>query len=145
MRDWLATHWITEHQTDRQEIRDLLAVADRDLADCNVAGLSADARLALAYNGALQLATIALAACGYRASRQRHHHTVIQSLAHTIVANSRLITEFDNFRKKRNISGYERAGCVSDHEAERMARLALRLRGDVERWLRARHPELLTD
>jgi hypothetical protein len=145
LRDWQANRWITEHRTNRLEILDLLAVADRDLTDSNVAGLSADARLALAYSGALQLATAALSACGYRAARERHYHTVIQSLAHTIAADPRLIDEFDSFRKKRNISGYERPGCVSEHEADRIAALALRLRHDVERWLRAHHPELLAD
>lgn len=145
LRDWLANRWVTEHQASRPEILDLLAVADRDLADAGVSGLSADARLSLAYSGALQLATAALSACGYRAARERHHHTVIQSLALTIAADSRLIDEFDSFRKKRNLSSYERSGRVSDHEADRMAALALRLRGDVKGWLQAHHPEFLAD
>ncbi|MBN1504858.1 MAG: hypothetical protein JW952_07345 [Candidatus Eisenbacteria bacterium] len=145
LRDWQANRWITEHRTNRLELKDLLAVADRDLADSGVAGLSADARLGLAYSGALQLATAALAVCGYRAARERHHHTVIQSLAYTIAGDSALIAEFDGFRKKRNMSGYERPGCVSDHDAARMKALALRLRGDVGTWLREHHPELLAD
>jgi len=49
LRDWLANRWVTEHQTSRQETLDLLAVADRDLTGCNVAGLSADARGTLNY------------------------------------------------------------------------------------------------
>jgi len=53
LRDWQANRWLVEHRTTPQEIADLLAVADRDLADCKVTGLSADARLSLAYNGAL--------------------------------------------------------------------------------------------
>ena len=45
-------------------MRDLLGVAERDLADCGVPGLSADWRLNISYNAALQLATAALAAAG---------------------------------------------------------------------------------
>jgi hypothetical protein len=120
-------------------------VAERDLADARVSGLSADARLSLAYSGALQLATAALSACGYRAARERHHHTVIQALAHTIAADSSLIDEFDGFRKKRNLSSYERPGSVSDHEADRMLSLALRLRDHLNDWLRGHHPEFLAD
>ena len=145
LRDWQANRWLVEHRTTPQEIADLLAVADRDLADCKVTGLSPDARLSIAYNGALQIATAALAACGYRATRDRHHHTVIQSLTFTIGAHAELVAEFDQFRKKRNISGYERAGSVSEREANTILALGQRLRRDVQKWLRAKHPELLKD
>jgi len=47
----------------------LFGVADRDLRDCQVRGLSADWRLNIAYNAALQIATVALAAAGYRAAK----------------------------------------------------------------------------
>ena len=39
LNDWARKHgWLTEHKTSRQEIADLLGVADRDLADCAVKG-----------------------------------------------------------------------------------------------------------
>jgi hypothetical protein len=122
--DWQKNGWLTEHQTSRREVADLLGVVDRDLADSQIPGLSADWRLNIAYNAALQAATAALAAAGYRATRDSHHYRVIQSLAHTIGAESGLILQFEQFRKKRNIGGYERAGWVSDQEAEEMAILA---------------------
>lgn len=143
LRDWQENRWLIEHRVSAQEIIDLLTVADRDLTDCMVPGLSSDARLALAYNGALQAVAAALAASGYRAARNRHHYTLIQSLIHTIKADPKVIAEFDQFRKKRNISGYERAGSVSDQEANRMVALAKQLRRDIEKWLRATHPGLL--
>jgi len=37
----------------------------------------------IAYNAALQAAAAALAAAGYRASREQHHYRVIQSLRQT--------------------------------------------------------------
>jgi len=46
-----------------------LRLAERDLRECQAAGLSPDWRLAIAYNAALQSATAALAAAGYRAAR----------------------------------------------------------------------------
>ena len=97
----------------------------------------------IAYNAALQVATAALAAAEYRAGRESHHYRVIQSIAHTIGADPGLIAQLDQFRKKRNIGGYERAGTVSNQEAQEMLALARKLRGDVERWIRAEHPELL--
>jgi hypothetical protein len=50
LQDWLKNGWLTEHKPSQQEIRDLLGVADRDLADCSTPGLSADWRLNIAHN-----------------------------------------------------------------------------------------------
>jgi hypothetical protein len=51
--------------------------------------------------------------------------------------------DFGIYRKKRNIGGYERAGAVSDMEANEMLNLAKMLREDVEKWIRVNHLELL--
>lgn len=144
LKDWQINGWLTAHKTSPQEVADLLAVADRDLRDCATSGLSADWRLNIAYNSALQSATAALAASGYRAVREAHHFRVIQSLIYTIDLPAQVVTQFDAFRKKRNIGGYERAGLVSDHEADEMIRLAKDIRQKVERWLQEKYPELLS-
>jgi uncharacterized protein (UPF0332 family) len=143
LTEWLSSGWLVEHRSSRQEIRELLGIADRDLADCQTKGLSPDSQLSLAYNAALQLATAALAAAGYRAAREAHHYRAIQSLACTIGAKADLVAEFDRFRKKRNISDYERAGAVSAEEAKEMLALAMMLRKTVSEWLKKKHPELL--
>ena len=141
--NWLKNRWLTEHVTNHQEITELLEIADRDLKDCQASELSADWKLSIAYNAALQAATAALAAAGYRAGREAHHYRIIQSLVHTIQAEASLVNQFDKFRKKRNIGGYERAGATSDQEAGEMITLASKLRKDVEEWLRVKHPHLL--
>ena len=143
LRSWLLNDWLIPHKTSPNEVSDLFALIERDLADCQTAGLSADWRLNIAYNAALQAATIALAASGYRASRESHHYRIIQSLAHTIEAPATLISIFDQFRKKRNIGGYERAGIASEQEAKEMFFLAKRIRDEVAAWLLKAHPELL--
>jgi len=145
LQNWLNNGWLTEHRTSLQEITALLAVADRDLSDCKTPGLSPDWQLNIAYNAALQTATAALAASGYRAVRDAHHYRVIQSLAHTIKADAGLIALFDQFRKKRNISGYDHAGMISDQEVKEMVNLASRLRQEVEEWLLENHPELMEE
>ena len=143
LRDWLSNGWLSEHETSRWEIADLLGVVARDLADCQSSGLSPDWKLSIASNAVLQPATAALAAAGYRATRDAHHYRVIQSLAHTLRMDASLIAQFDQFRKKRNIGGYDRAGAVSAQEAEEMRVLAHRLRDDVQAWLRDNHPHLM--
>lgn len=141
--DWLQNGWIIEHRSSTEEIRSLLALADRDLRNCQVKELDADWRFAIAYNAALQAATAALAAAGYRAARELHHYRVIQSLELTIGTDPKLILKFDAFRKKRNLSSYELGGTVSRKEAEEMIALARKLRTEVERWIEKKHPSLL--
>lgn len=143
LQEWFKNGWLSEHHTSPQEIADLLAVVDRDLADCRTPALSSDWRLNIAYNAALQSATAALAAAGYRATREAHHFRVIQSLAHTVRAAPEFVTRFDFFRKKRNIGGYERVGAISDREADEMIEFAIELRKQVVGWLRANHSDLL--
>ena len=145
LQDWLLNGWLKPHTTSPKEISDLFALIDRDLTDCQAASLSADWRLNIAYNAALQAATVALAAAGYRAGRDSHHYRIIQSLAHTIAAPADLIALFDQFRKKRNIGEYERAGITSDQEAKEMFLLAKKIRDDVALWLRTNYPELMEE
>jgi hypothetical protein len=142
-KDWASRDWLTSHKTSRSEISELFGIADRDLKDCRTEGLSADWKLNIAYNGALQLATAALAASGYRATREAHHYRVIQSLTLTIGADRILVVKFDAFRKKRNITDYDRAGTASEKEAEEMFALAEELYGLIKAWFNKHHPELI--
>jgi len=143
LRDWLKNGWLVEHESSAEEIRMLLALADRDLRDCQTPGLSTDWRFNIAYNAALQTAAAALAAAGFRAAREAHHYRVIQSLVLTLKADPAWVHQFDAFRKKRNLSSYEMGGAISDLEVEEMIALASDLRHRVERWIRSNHPQLL--
>jgi hypothetical protein len=143
LQSWQQNSWLVRHVTSPQEIADLLRISDRDLAACQVPGLPADWRLAIAYNSALQAATAALAAAGYRASRDNQHYRVIQSLEFTVSPARGLIDIFDSFRKKRNTSSYDSAGAISDREAREMLNLALQLRKDAEAWIQQTHPKLI--
>ena len=71
LRNWLDNRWLVEHKPSPEEVADPLSVVERDLQDAVVDRISADWRLGIAYNAALQLAILALAAEGYRPERQR--------------------------------------------------------------------------
>lgn len=142
LRDWQRNSWLVEHKSSPEEIAALLAIVKRDLASAKVAGLADDWRLSIAYNAALQAATVALAASGFRAAREQHHYRTIQSLALTIGWTAAKVERFDRFRKKRNMIGYETAGVVSEQEAREMRELAVGLRDEVLAWLRKQHPKL---
>jgi uncharacterized protein (UPF0332 family) len=143
LEDWRENGWLSAHEPSRQEIDDLLAIADRDLKDCQAEGLSTDWKFNIAYNAILQAATAALAAAGYRAARDSHHYRILQSLAFTVGVSAKTLRYLDAFRKKRNLTGYERIGTVSDREAKEIVETAQTLRRQIEEWIRATHPELL--
>ncbi|MBI3948813.1 MAG: hypothetical protein HY321_23085 [Armatimonadetes bacterium] len=143
LADWQRNGWLLSRKPTVKAIADLLNMADTYLADCALVGLSAESRLSIAYTAALSAASAALAAAGYRVDYEAHHYRLIQSLEVTIGASAEVIRQFGAFRKKRNVAGYERAGEVSEGEAEEMVRLAQHLRREAERWIRAGHPGLL--
>jgi hypothetical protein len=118
-------------------------LVERDLAASRLLGLDPDWRLNIAHNAALQAATAALAACGYRATREAHHYRVLQSLTLTIEAEASMVQELDQFRRKRNLGAYEHAGLVSSQEADELCALAATLHDLVVAWLEREHPSLL--
>lgn len=140
---WLRNSWLVEHKTSVQEIAGLLAIVERDLANAKLAGLADDWKFNIGYNAALQSATAALSAAGYRAGREQHHYRTIQSLFLTIGWPAAKVDRFDRMRKKRNIASYETAGVVSEREAREMYELATLLRDDVLAWLKKEHPALM--
>lgn len=143
LSSWHAARWLVEHKTSPEEIAELFAVAERDLRDSAVSGLSPDTQLGLAYNAALQLCTAGLAAAGYRASRERKHYLTLQSSAFTFGADAKLVAQLEAFRKKRNVGDYERVGLTSQKEANELRDIAKDLRERVRSWIQLSRPELL--
>ncbi len=146
LQDWVNNGWLKSQKPSREEIRKLLAVVDRDLKQCQLKELSTDWRFNIAYNAALQAATAALRASGYRTTKESHHYHTIQSLYLTLKiepAKGNIVERLDAFRQKRAKTTYEIAGAVTDAELEELTELAQVLRKGVEEWLQLNHPGLL--
>jgi hypothetical protein len=140
---YLRNAWIRRHQTSVQEITNLIAVADRDIGQCQLPGLGPEWRFDIAYNAALQLSVASLAASGFRAERQNKHQRAFECLAFTVGLDQKEVDLLDRYRRKRHVAVYEHVGAVSDQEAAEMITLSQRLRKIVVDWLRREHPELL--
>lgn len=142
---WLSNGWLSRHRSSPEEIRDLLNIIDRDLRDSQTPGLSNDWRFNIAYNAALQCATAALAACGYRATRDGHHYRTILSLELSMGVDHKTVRQMDIFRKKRNVTGYDMAGYISDQESQAVIDMAVNLKSRLKQWLKENHRDLLPD
>ncbi|HMI53376.1 MAG TPA: hypothetical protein VK525_17820 [Candidatus Saccharimonadales bacterium] len=140
---WVSNGWLVAHKSSRLEIGNLIRIVARDLKDSEAKDVSDDWRFAIAYNAALQAATTALAAAGYRATRESHHYRIIHSLELTVGKDAQFIRAFDAFRKKRNVSNYDIGGGISHREVEEMIATAKALKEDVLKWIRTNHETLL--
>ena len=52
LQQWHKNGWLRPHQTNRQQIADLLAIVERDLVDAQTSRLSCDWQFGIAYNAA---------------------------------------------------------------------------------------------
>ena len=144
LQRYLESSWIRKHETSPQEIRDLLAIAERDIAQSQTPGLGPEWRFGIAYNATLQLATAALAAEGYQAERQNKHQRTIECLAWTIGLKPNEVALLDLCRRKRHTNVYDQVGAISDQEADEMLESAKRLRTQTMSWLKKRFRKLLS-
>src|SRR6266576_279912 len=137
LEKWVEYGWLRKEPTSPGEIKDLLGIVERSLADSKVEAVSTDLRFIAAFNAALR-------ASGHRTATQAGHHVkTIESLELTIKASPKLIQRFKTFNNKRNKSVYDVAGAISDQELEAMVKLANELKDSTIAWLHRFHPELL--
>lgn len=145
LSEWLDDGSVKRHSPTQAEVARLLAVADRDLADASVRGLSADRAFSTAYESALQLATIVVRASGYRASSSTagHHWRTIALLVELMGPGQQDRARFlDSCRRSRNQADYDRVGVVSAADVAELLEEVLALRADVLEWLERSHPTL---
>ena len=144
LEKWVEYGWLRREPTSPNEIKGLMGIVERSLADSKVEAVSTDLRFIAAFNAALCVATTALRASGYRTATQAGHHVkTIESLELTVKADSKVIQRFKIFNNKRNKSVYEVAGAVSDQELEGIVKLAIELKASTIAWIQAVHPNLL--
>jgi hypothetical protein len=124
------------------ELRELLEVADRALADAGHAELTPDGRVGLAWPAVLALGSAALASAGYRPGKERHHERVVDSLQFTVELAQSDVGALHRIRRLRNQMTYERVGTTTAAEAQRFVERVRDLRETVQRWLESRHTDL---
>jgi hypothetical protein len=138
---WLDNGWLRRHQTSREEISDLLGIADRDLADAK-STISADWRFAIAYNAALKLCTVLLYAEGFQAEKTLQHYRTIMALPLILGPQRKKDADYLNScRAKRNIVEYDRVGGVTDQDADELIKFVREFKEDVVAWLKKKHTD----
>ena len=143
LKDLLAEGKLRRHRTSPQEIANLFDLVDRDIGDASVQGLSADRRCAIAYEAALNPATITLYCRGYRTHGHGHHFHTFQALRETMGPEGVALADYlDMCRTKRASTVYDRAGGVSDQEASELLEQVGSFRLLVQEWRETNYPGL---
>lgn len=143
LKQFLAEGRLKPHRASLKEIRDLLRVVDRDLKDARVTAISFDRQFITAYQAAFQLATIVLAASGFRTTGTGHHWVTFRVLPELMGRDVQDLADyFDQCRIKRNPTDYDRAGEISGDEARELLGEAKKFRSTVLNWLKTQRPKL---
>ena len=126
----------------KEELAQLRAVAERNLADARIETLSTDGKFGHAYEAARAFATIVVRASGYRvkSARGAHYSTFVALEAADPKRFARHAAYFNTCREKRNDLSYELAGVVTDSEAGELLREVPAFQALVDEWLRGHAP-----
>jgi hypothetical protein len=136
--------FLINQTASEEEIKRIFRLADRHLSDSLVRGLSADAKLDLAYESIRSFALAALRACDFRPrSVEGSHMVTIDSLKHTIGIDS--VAKYHALRNKRHRNVYDQAYSTSLTEAKEAIACAKGLKELVLKWLKVKFPSDYSD
>jgi len=124
----------------RKRVADTFTMALRDLEDARLPELSVDRRHNCAYEAARGGAEAVMTAEGYRSGSEVGRHASVMIFLRT-AAGGRWrprAVRFDRARRKRNYAQYERAGTITETEAEEVLALAEQFLAEVREWLAER-------
>lgn len=129
---------------DKAQIGRLLAAAQRNIQDAQLAALSAENRFDAAYKAIMQFSMAALHAHGFRTltSKPGHHQTAIQTLALTVNLPTNQVIVLDALRKQRNLADYS-GDVVPESAVTACLDSAQALQAHVVAWLTRHKPELI--
>ncbi len=134
---------MSEPPPSPSEIHRLLGVAERELRDAAVDGLSSDGSFQHAYTAALALATAAIRAEGLRIHGADHHRLTFDALGEIASGRwQRLASYLQHCRNRRNRAVYDMTGATSDAEAGELRNEAAHFKSELEDWLAREHPDL---
>jgi hypothetical protein len=130
---------------DAATVGKFMAAAQRNLADTQLAGLSAENRFDAAYKAVMQRSIVALQTNGYRTltSKPGHHEAAIQTLATGVSVAPAQVIVLDALRKLRNLSDCS-GDLIPDAGAAECLASAQALQRHVPAWPTTHRPDLLS-
>ena len=125
------------HRSTEKEIERFKKLIARDLSDCVIEGLSVDRSFATAYQAALNISRMVIAASDYRVSAKTGHHALTFEIAGLILGErfQGYLDFFEVCRRKRNIVDYDLTDVASMSELKELIEKVQDFRRIVYDWL----------
>lgn len=122
LKKFIAKGYLLESKADKEELVRLMRVVERDIREAKEKCHQTDWQFAIAYNAALQLATIVVRVSGYRATSKVGHHWITFTVLPDLLGDKyfKLAEYFNDCRAKRNTTEYCDAGTISKDEVEKL-------------------------
>ena len=112
LEKWVEYGWLRREPTSTGEIKDLLGIVDRSLADSKVEAVSTDLRFIAAFNAALCVATTGLRASGLRTVTQAGHHVKNNRISGTHhKGQTEAHSKIQDLQQSEEQIGLRRCGC----------------------------------
>ena len=145
LNKYLKNGYLTSHEPYKKEILNLLLLAERDLRASEKLSQESDWQFAIAYNAALQLATIPIRVSGYRATTKVGHHWITFSVLPLLLGAefAKLSKYLDDCRIKRNTAEYIEAGVITEEDASKLIDEVKAMRKKIIAWLKKTAPQFL--
>jgi hypothetical protein len=138
LKKFIAKGHLSENATDKAELARLMRIVERDIREAAERCHEIDWQFAIAYNAALQLATLVVRASGYRASTKVGHHWVTFSVLPELLGDEFIQTAeyFNDCRAKRNTTEYGDTGTISQADVEKLLHEVVAFKKYVFSWLK---------
>jgi hypothetical protein len=148
-KDWASQKKLQEEKSSPEEIRELLALADEMLNDCDIVSktesLSADHYQRGVYEAALPCAKAVMRASGYRVGKgaEGGHDLLFAFLGLTVDPRDKFGSTLQAARLTRQQTTYNAKGNFDKPEVDKLLKLVHALRAEVEKWIQQNHSDLL--
>ena len=122
LKKFISNGYIFEQPLAKDEIAKLLKIVDRDIKEASHNCHEVDWQFAIAYNAALQLATVVLRASGYKASTKVGHHWATFTVLPDLLGDEfrEAADYFNDCRSKRNSLEYCNSGTITQKDADKL-------------------------
>lgn len=139
LKKFIAKGYILESKVDKEELARLMRIVDRDIKEAKEGCHDTDWQFAIAYNAALQLATLVIRASGYRATSKVGHHWVTFAVLPDLLGEKyfKAAEYFNDCRAKRNAVEYCDTGTLSNKEVEKLLHEVVQFKRAVVSWLKS--------
>ena len=127
-----------------EDLRNLLGLAEDNLKNASVTGVSLDGVYIFAYGAAQSLAAVIVRGSGHKTRGLGHHETLFETLGLLLPSEKEVAAYFNRCREKRNTISYKAPNQATPEQTKELVERAGAFQKVVIQWLKANRSDVLT-